>query len=74
MAQEAKFQASLALVALNRMKEAQESMEQAIAINPQTPTAEFGQRYMGILKKRYQEVKPFRANVTASWDYDTNVT
>jgi tetratricopeptide (TPR) repeat protein len=74
VAQEAKFQASLALVALNRLKEAQESMEQAIAINPQTQTADFAQRYMGVLEKRYQEVKPFRASVTLGWDYDTNVT
>lgn len=74
VAQEAKFQASLALAALNRLKEAKESMQQAIAVNPQTQTADFAQRYMGILEKRYEEVKPFRATVTAGYDYDSNVT
>jgi tetratricopeptide (TPR) repeat protein len=74
MAQEAKFQASLALVALNRLKEAQQSMEQSIAVNPQTQTADFAQRYMGVLEKRTEELRPFRASVAAGWDYDSNVT
>ncbi len=74
VAQEAKFQASLALAALNRLKEARETMEQAIAINPQTQTADFAHRYTGLLEKRYQETKPFRATVTAGYDYDSNVT
>lgn len=74
VAQDAKFQESLALAALNRVKEARTSMEAAIALNPQSSTADFGQRYMGILEKRWQDIKPFRANVTAGFDYDTNVT
>ena len=74
MAQEAKFQASLALAALNRLKEARKSMEEAIAINTQTQTADFAQRYMGILEKRLEEIKPFRATVTTGFDYDSNVT
>jgi tetratricopeptide (TPR) repeat protein len=74
MAQDAKFQASLALAALNRLKEARKSMEEAVAINTQSQTADFAQRYMGILEKRYQETKPFRATVTAGYDYDSNVT
>ncbi|MCX5892029.1 MAG: tetratricopeptide repeat protein [Deltaproteobacteria bacterium] len=74
MAQEAKFQASLALAALNRLKEAKDSMEQAIAINPQSQTADFAQRYKSILEKRCQETKPFRATVTTGYDYDSNVT
>ena len=74
VAQEAKFQASLALAALNRLQEARETMEQAIAINTQSQTADFAQRYVGILEKRYQETKPFRATVTTGYDYDSNVT
>lgn len=74
LAQEAKFQASLALAALNRVKEARSTMAAAIALNPQTQTADFAQRYMGILDKRWQEIKPFRASVTAGFDYDSNVT
>jgi len=34
LAQEAKFQASLALAALNRVKEARKAMEESIALNP----------------------------------------
>ncbi|MFI5355501.1 MAG: tetratricopeptide repeat protein, partial [Desulfobaccales bacterium] len=74
VAQEAKFQASLALAALNRLSEARETMEQAIAINTTSQTADFAQRYVGILEKRYQETKPFRATVTTGYDYDSNVT
>jgi tetratricopeptide (TPR) repeat protein len=74
VAQEAKFQASLALAALNRLKEARQTMEQAIAINTQSQTADFAQRYVGVLEKRYQETKPFRATVTTGYDYDSNVT
>ncbi|MCX5889478.1 MAG: tetratricopeptide repeat protein [Deltaproteobacteria bacterium] len=74
LAQEAKFQASLALAALNRLKEARKTMEEAISINTQSQTADFANRYMGILEKRLDEIKPFRATVTAGFDYDSNVT
>jgi tetratricopeptide (TPR) repeat protein len=74
VSQDAKFQASLALAALNRIKEARSTMAEAVALNPQTQTAEFASRYMGILNKRWKEVKPFRATVGASFDYDSNVT
>ncbi len=74
VAQEAKFQESLALAALNRLKEARKSMEEAVSVNAQSQTADFAQRYMGVLEKRYQETKPFRATVTTGFDYDSNVT
>jgi tetratricopeptide (TPR) repeat protein len=74
VAQEAKFQTSLALAATNRLKEARKSMEESISLNTQSQTADFAQRYMGILDKRLEEIKPFRATVTAGVDYDTNVT
>jgi len=74
VAQEAKFQASLSLAALNRLKEARKSMEEAISINAKSQTADFANRYMGVLEKRLEEIRPFRATVTAGFDYDTNVT
>ncbi len=74
VAQEAKFQASLALAAMNRLKEARKTMEEAISINTRSQTADFAQRYMGILEKRAEETKPFRATFTAGFDYDSNVT
>ncbi len=74
VAQDAKFQASLALAAMNRVKEARKSMEESIALNTQSQTADFAQRYMGILEKRWEDTKPFRASVTTGFDYDSNVT
>ena len=74
VAQEAKFQASLALTALNRLPEARKSMEESISLNTQSQTADFAQRYLGILDKRWQDTKPFRACVITGVDYDSNVT
>lgn len=74
VAQEAKFQASLALAALNRVKEAKQAMEESIALNPQSQTADFAKRYMGILSQRADEQRPFRITVSAGFDYDSNVT
>jgi tetratricopeptide (TPR) repeat protein len=64
LAQEAKFQSSLALAALNRLKEAKEAMAQSIALNPETQTADFAKRYMGVLSKRLEELRPFNITVT----------
>jgi tetratricopeptide (TPR) repeat protein len=74
VAQEAKFQASLALAALNRVKEAKKAMEESIALNPQSQTADFAKRYMGILSQRADEQRPFRITVSSGFDYDSNVT
>ena len=74
VAQEAKFQASLALAALNRVKEAKQAMEESIALNPQSQTADFAKRYMGILSQRADELRPFRITVSSGFDYDSNVT
>ena len=52
VAQEAKFQASLALAALNRVNEAKTAMQESIALNPQSQTADFAKRYMGVLSQR----------------------
>jgi tetratricopeptide (TPR) repeat protein len=74
VAQEAKFQASLALAALNRVKEAKKAMEESIALNPQSQTADFAKRYMGVLAQRVQEQRPFHITVSSGFDYDSNVT
>ena len=74
VAQEAKFQASLALAALHRVKEAKQAMEESIALNPQSQTADFAKRYMGILSQRTDELRPFRITVSTGFDYDSNVT
>ena len=74
VAQEAKFQASLALAALNRVKEARTAMQESIALNPQSQTADFAKRYMGVLSQRVQEQRPFHITVSSAFDYDSNVT
>ncbi|OGR30982.1 MAG: hypothetical protein A2139_08360 [Desulfobacca sp. RBG_16_60_12] len=74
VAQEAKFQASLALAALNRIKEAKKTMEESIALNPRSQTADFAQRYMGVLSQRVEEQRPFHITVSTGFDYDSNVT
>ncbi len=74
VAQEAAFQASLALAALNRLKEARASMEKTITLNPETPTADFAKRYMGLLEKRLEEIRPFHVGASVGVDYDSNVT
>jgi len=74
VAQEAKFQASLALAALNRPKDAKKAMEESIALNPQSQTADFAQRYMGVMSQRVSELRPFHITVSTGFDYDSNVT
>lgn len=74
VAQEAKFQASLALAALNRVNEAKKAMEESIALNPQSQTADFAQRYLGVLSQRADELRPFHITVSSGFDYDSNVT
>jgi tetratricopeptide (TPR) repeat protein len=74
VAQEATFQASLALAALNRVKEAQKTMAESIALNPQSQTADFAQRYMGVLTERAEALRPFHITVSAGYDYDSNIS
>jgi tetratricopeptide (TPR) repeat protein len=74
VAQEAKFQLSLVLAQQRRHQEAKKTMEEAIAVAPLSPTADIGQRYLTALERRAREYRPFRATVTAGWDYDSNVT
>lgn len=74
IAQEATFQASLALAALNRVKEAEKTMAASIALNPQSQTADFAKRYMGVLAKRAEALQPFHITVAAGYDYDSNIS
>jgi tetratricopeptide (TPR) repeat protein len=74
VAQEAKFQVSLALAAQNRLNEARKTLEETIRLDTQTQTADFAQRYMGLLERRLQEVRPFHVNVSVGFDFDSNVT
>jgi hypothetical protein len=74
MAHEASYQASLALAALNRYKEAEKSMAESIAINPQSQTADFAKRYLGVMAERAETLRPFHITVSAGYDYDTNIS
>jgi tetratricopeptide (TPR) repeat protein len=74
VAQEAKFQASLVLAALNRISEAKKTMAESIALNPQSQTADFAKRYMGVLAERAEALRPFHITVSAGYDYDSNIS
>jgi len=73
VAQAAKYQASLALTALRRPQEARKTLQEAISLNATTAVADFAQGYLGLLEQR-REVRPFRAAVSAGFDFDSNVS
>lgn len=74
VAQEAKFQKSLALAAQNRLKDAKKSMDEVITLAPETDTAGFAQRYASALERRLYEMRPFRFYGALGFDFDSNVT
>jgi len=74
LAQDAKFQESMALAALNRLAEAKKTMQEAINLNPQSATAGFAQGYANVLDRRLKDYQRFRFNASAGFDYDSNVT
>lgn len=74
LAQDAKFQESLALAAQMRLTEAKKVIQEAISLNPQSPTAGFAQGYASVLDRRLKEYQRFRFNAAAGFDYDSNVT
>jgi|YNPNPStandDraft_1061719.scaffolds.fasta_scaffold00062_11 tetratricopeptide (TPR) repeat protein len=74
LAQEAKFQESMALAALMRLTEAKKVMQEAISLNPQSPTAGFAQGYASVLDRRLKEYQRFRFTAAAGFDFDSNVT
>lgn len=74
LAQDAKFQESMALAAQNRLKEAKKTMQEAISLNPQSSTAGFAQGYAAVLDRRLKSYQRFRFNLYAGFDYDSNVS
>ena len=74
VAQEAKLQISMALASQRRLKEARQTLQEALALGPQTQTGWFAERYASSLEKRIEELHPLRFNVSVGVDYDSNVT
>jgi tetratricopeptide (TPR) repeat protein len=74
LAQDAKFQEAMALAAQNRLKDAKQTMTEAIGLNPQSPTAGFAQGYASALDRRLKDSKRFRFNAYGGFDYDSNVS
>ncbi len=74
LAQDAKVQASLALAAQNRLKEARQSLQEAINLAPQTSTASFAECYATAVDRRLKELRRLRFNLWLGFDYDSNVT
>jgi tetratricopeptide (TPR) repeat protein len=74
LAQEAKFQESMALAAQNRLVEARKAMEAATELNPQSPLAGLAQGYVAALDVRLKEESRFRFFGGVGFDYDSNVT
>lgn len=74
LAQDAKFQESMALAAQNRLPEAQKAMQEAIGLNPLSPTAGMAQGFASSLASRSKDYQRFRFYGTVGFDYDSNVT
>ncbi len=74
LAQDAKFQESMALASLNRYAEAQRAMKEAISINPRSQTAALALGYVQAMEMRLQDVRRFRFSAAAGFDWDSNVT
>jgi tetratricopeptide (TPR) repeat protein len=74
LAQEAKFQESMALASLNRYSDAHRTMKEAISLNPRSQTATLAQGYVQALELRLQDVRRFRFSAAAGFDWDSNVT
>jgi tetratricopeptide (TPR) repeat protein len=74
LAQEAKFQESMALAALDRYREARRTMQEAIRLDPLSQTAALAQGYVQALGLRTPDARRFRFNAAAGFDWDSNVT
>ncbi len=74
VAQDAKFQESMAQAALNRFSEARRTMQEAISLNPRSQTAVLAQGYVQALELRLKDVRRFRFSAAAGFDWDSNVT
>ena len=74
LAQDAKFQEAMALAAQNRLREAKQTMTEAIGLNPQSVTAGFAQGYAASLDRRLKDYKRLRFTAFGGFDYDSNVS
>jgi len=74
LAQDAKFQEAMALAAQNRLREAKQTMTEAIGLNPQSVTAGFAQGYAASLDRRLKDYKRLRFSAFGGFDYDSNVS
>ncbi|MFZ2088853.1 MAG: tetratricopeptide repeat protein [Desulfobaccales bacterium] len=74
LAQEAKVQEAMALSADNRLRDAKQTMAEAIGLNPDSATAGFAQGYAAILDRRLKDYQRFRFNLYGGFDYDSNVS
>jgi len=74
LAQKAKLEMSQALIAQNRLKEAQKTLSEAVSLGPQTQTGGLAQYYLGDMDRRLQGSGPWRFNVGVGFDWDSNVT
>jgi Flp pilus assembly protein TadD len=74
LSQEAKFQESMALASLNRYADARRTIQEAINLNPRSPTAALAEGYVQALDVRAQDVRRFRFSARAGFDWDSNVT
>ena len=74
LAQEAKFQESLALAAQNRLTEARKAMEATVNLNPDSQLAGLAQGYVTAMDVRLKDVRRFRFYGALGFDYDSNVT
>lgn len=74
LAQDAKFQEAMALGAQNRLREAKQTMVEAIGLNPESATAGFAQGYAASLDRRLKDYKRLRFTAFGGFDYDSNVS
>lgn len=74
LAQEAKFQESVVLAALSRYPQSRRALQEAVSLNPRTPTATLAQGYMQAVDLYLPEVRRFRFSAAAGFDWDSNVT
>lgn len=74
LAQDAMFQEAMALAAQNRLRQAKQTMVEAIGLNPESATAGFAQGYAASLDRRLKDYKRLRFTAFGGFDYDSNVS
>jgi len=73
-AQQAKLQLGLALEAQHRYDESRRVLQEAVTVNPDSLLAGYAQRQVSVVERRQKDTQPFHAQVSSSFEYDTNVT